>query len=268
MENLEKHAWLFRSTDKVKGRKRIIDQTNSGLEFLRYGRIVLSPDSGTMPVATNGEETVFFCLNGSGEVKIHDDRYTLGKYDALYAPRDSECAISSSSFFDVAEISAPVEGQYPVQLVRFADIQGDPAMAKDAGFVPYARKLNTVVGESNTQAGRLLVGVTFSKDGNWTSWPPHDHWEVKEEIYLYVDMPAPNFGLHLNYTDFKEMEMVVPVWEGDAVAIKKGYHYNVASPGTQVGFVWMMAAIREGEDRMFSTVTVQPEFAGDRFKLF
>ena len=91
---------------------------------------------------------------------------------------------------------------------------------------------------------------------------------VKEEIYLYVDMPAPNFGLHLNYTDPKEMEMVVPVWEGDAVAIKKGYHYNVATPGTQVGFVWMMAAIREGEDRMFGTVTIQPEFAGDRFKLF
>ncbi len=38
-------------------------------------------------------------------------------------------------------------------------------------------------------------------------------------------------SIHLNYVDFKEMEMVVPVWEGDAVAIKKGFHYNVASPG-------------------------------------
>ena len=124
------------------------------------------------------------------------------------------------------------------------------------------------MGENNVQAGRILAGVTFSKDGNWTSWPPHDHWEQKEEIYLYVDMPAPNFSLHINYTDWKNMEMVAPVWEGDAVAIKRGYHYNVATPGTETRFVWMMAAIREEEDRVFSKVTVQPEFAGDRFKLF
>ncbi len=45
-------------------------------------------------------------------------------------------------------------------------------------------------------------------------------------------MPLQILAIHLNYTDYKEMEMVVPVWEGDAVAIKKGYHYNVASPGT------------------------------------
>jgi hypothetical protein len=63
------------------------------------------------------------------------------------------------------------------------------------------------------------------------------------------------------------MEMVVPVWEGDAVAIKKGYHYNVASPGTTIGFLWMMAAVREEKDRVFTQVTVQSEFDG-RFKLF
>jgi 5-deoxy-glucuronate isomerase len=138
---------------------------------------------------------------------------------------------------------------------------------RQAGFEPYARTLHTLIGESNVQASRLLAGVTFSKDGNWTSWPPHDHFEAKEEIYVYIDMPYPNFGLHLNYTDFRQMEMVVPVWEGDAVAIEKGFHYNVASPGTTVGFLWMMAAIREEQDRVFTQVTVQPEFDG-RFKLF
>ncbi len=263
---MEQHAWLFRGTGKVEGRNRIIGRSNSGLEFLRYGRIVLGSDE--LRMATEDEEVALLCLNGGGEVRTGGISYRLGKYDALYLPRDSECTLSASSFFDVAEISAPVSGHYPVQLVRFADVVKDEQLAKDAGFVPYARKLHTIIGENNTQAGRLLAGVTFSRDGNWTSWPPHDHSLVKEEIYLYVDMPEPNFGLHLNYTDFREMEMVVPVWEGDAVAIKKGYHYNVAAPGTQIGFVWMMAGIREGEDRRFSTVTIQPEFAGDRFKLF
>jgi 5-deoxy-glucuronate isomerase len=133
--------------------------------------------------------------------------------------------------------------------------------------VPYARTLHTLIGESNVRAARLLAGVTFSEDGNWTSWPPHDHHREKEEIYLYVDMPAPNFSLHLNYTDRHEMELCTPVREGDAVAIKKGYHYNVATPGTCTRFVWMMAAVREETDRVFTQVTVEPEFDG-RFTLF
>lgn len=263
---MEGNVWLFRGTNRVEGRKRIIDQNNSGLQFLRYGRVVLN--GGEIGVATEGEEIAYMCLNGQGEIRTGGQSYTLGKYDALYLPRGWECTITSTGFFDLAEIAAPVSKGYPVQMIRFADILKIPEMAKEAGFVPYARKLHTVVGENNVQAGRILAGVTFSKDGNWTSWPPHDHWEQKEEIYLYVDMPAPNFSLHINYTDWKNMEMVVSVWEGDAVAIKRGYHYNVATPGTETRFVWMMAAVREEEDRVFSKVTVQPEFAGDRFKLF
>lgn len=263
---MERGAWLFRGTDKVQGRKGIIDQTNSGLEFLRYGRIVL--DGGDLTVATEGDEVAFLCLNGEGEIKTGGQVYTLGKYDALYLPRDSECTVLAARFFDLAEIRAPASKVYPVQHVRFQDVLKDPGLVKSAGFEPYARKLHTIVGENNVQAARLLIGMTASKNGNWTSWPPHEHDKEKEEIYLYVDMPEPNFGIHLNYTDFKEMEMVVPVWEGDAVAIKRGYHYNVATPGTEVAFVWMMAAIREEVDRVFGTVTIQPEFAGDRFKLF
>ncbi len=257
---MEKHAWLFRDTGKVDGRKRIIDSSTSGLEFLRYGRIVLS--GGRMPVASRDEEIVLFCLKGEGEIQCGGKSYRLGKYDSLYLPREEECSVVSDGPFDLAEIAAPVSTRYPVQLVRFEDVLKDPGLAKKAGSKPYARTVYTMIGENNTQAGRLLVGVTISDDGNWTSWPPHDHSDVKEEIYLYTDMPAPNFALHLSYTDYKDMEMVVPVWENDAVAVKSGYHYNVASPGTQVTFLWGMAALRENVDRAFSTMTFQPEFAG------
>jgi hypothetical protein len=55
--------------------------------------------------------------------------------------------------------------------------------------------------------------------------------------------------------------------EGDAIAIKREYHYNVANPETTLSFLWMMATIREEKDRVFTQVTVQPEFDG-RVKLF
>jgi 5-deoxy-glucuronate isomerase len=261
------NAWLFRGTHQIQGRRRIIHQYNTGLEFLRYGRIVLGKGGGSIDIDSQDEEIGFICLNGNGTIQVGGKTYSLSKYDALYLPVETRCAVSSKGAFDLAECASPSSKKYPVHFVRFEEVLKDSGLVRQAGFEPYARTLHTLIGENNVQASRLLAGVTFSKDGNWTSWPPHDHFEAKEEIYLYIDMPYPNFGIHLNYTDFREMEMVVPVWEGDAVAIKKGFHYNVASPGTKVGFLWMMAAIREGKDRVFTQVTVQSEFDG-RFKLF
>ena len=41
----------------------------------------------------------------------------------------------------------------------------------------------------------------------------------------------------------------------------QGYHPNVSAPGGTINFLWMMAANREGEDRQFGVVNVQPEYA-------
>jgi 5-deoxy-glucuronate isomerase len=56
-------------------------------------------------------------------------------------------------------------------------------------------------------------------------------------------------------------ELATIVHEGDVVLMPKGYHPNVAAPGCSIGFIWMMAANREGVDRLFGVVNVQPEFA-------
>ncbi len=261
------HAWLFRQTHQVKGRKRLIDQSNTGLQLLRYGRIVLSGGEPPIGFATKEEEIGLICLRGEGKVEINSQSFGMKKYDALYLPRETSARLTSSGPFDLAECAAPVSQKYPVQFVSFDGVLKNPKLVNKAGFEPYARTIHTLIGEANVQAGRILAGVTMSKEGNWTSWPPHDHSEVKEEIYLYVDMPEPNFAVHLNYWNFQEPEMVALVREGDAVAIQKGFHYNVAAPGTVTTFLWMMAAIREKTDRVFTQVTVQPEFEG-RFKLF
>ena len=55
-------------------------------------------------------------------------------------------------------------------------------------------------------------------------------------------------------------EFVHIVRDGDAVLMPAGYHPNVAAPGHTINFVWMMAARREGEDRQFGVVNVQPGF--------
>jgi 5-deoxy-glucuronate isomerase len=82
-----------------------------------------------------------------------------------------------------------------------------------------------------------------------------------EEAYLYIDMPAPNWGLQLVYTDATEPELVATVRDGDCVLMPQGYHPNVAAPGSRINFLWMMAAIREDEDRQFGVVNVHPTYA-------
>ena len=161
---------------------------------------------------------------------------------------------------DLAEVSAPVSQKYPTRFVSYAEVRANPKLHIIAGKPPAERDLNVLIG-ANVEAGRIMAGVTFSTPGNWTSWPPHEHARMLEEAYLFVDMPAPAFGVQFVYTDPAQPELVQVVREGDCVLMPQGYHPNVAAPGTQINFLWMMAAIREGEDRLYGVVNVQPEFA-------
>ena len=133
---------------------------------------------------------------------------------------------------------------YAPAFVSYEQIKQDPALHFRAGGPGSSRELNILIGK-NVDAGRLLAGVTFSDPGNWTSWPPHEHAEMLEEVYLYIDMPAPAFGVQYVYTDREQPEIATFVREGDAVVIPQGYHPNVAAPGGRIGFLWFMAAHRE-----------------------
>jgi 5-deoxy-glucuronate isomerase len=251
---------VVRNTAAGKGRT-IAVAPGAVMRHLQYGRIIL--DAGAAPVAfeTGDRETGLVCLRGSATVATGDTRVTLGQYDAIYVPRDSRVEVAAGAEgADVAEVAAAVSGRHPVQVVRFADIRRDPTLHVDAGGPTAKRDLNVLIGK-NVQAGRIMAGVTFSQPGNWTSWPPHEHAAMLEEAYLYIDMPAPAFGIQLVYTDTREPEVATIVREGDIVLMPRGYHPNVAAPGGSINFLWMMAAHTEERDRQYGVVNVQPDFA-------
>lgn len=197
-------------------------------------------------------------MHGACRVEVNGASYEIGLHDAIYVPRGASVVVTSSDV-DLVECSAEVSGDYPLQVVRYADIERNPGMKFRAGGAATSRDLNIIVGD-NVQAGRLLAGFTRSQPGNWTSWPPHEHTSMLEEVYVYFDMPAPAFGIQLVYTKPDEPEFVSLVRDGDAVLMPAGYHPNVAAPGHSINFIWMMAAHREREDRKFGVVNVQPGF--------
>ena len=78
--------------------------------------------------------------------------------------------------------------------------------------------------------------------------PAHEHASLLEEAYLYIDMLNPHRLEFSLYIQSAGSELVQVVREGDCVVMPQGYHANVAAPGGQINFLWMMAAIKEGED--------------------
>jgi 5-deoxy-glucuronate isomerase len=255
---IEAKTCVVRDTASRRGRHISVRPETTAARHLHFGRIILD---GSLDFATEDRETALICLKGTAAVAVDGKSQDLGRYDALYIPRDSKVTVRPGrEGCDLAEVAAPVAKRYPLQLVRFADVQKNPALHFKTGGPSAERDLNVLIGK-NVEAGRILAGVTFSKPGNWTSWPPHEHARLAEEAYLYIDMPDPGWGIQLVYNDPRNPELVAVVKEGDVVLMPQGYHPNVSAPGGTINFLWMMAAIREGEDRQFGVVNVQPEYA-------
>lgn len=260
LEDIRPETCVVKGTHLRKGRSIAVRPGPTASRNLFYGRIKIDEGDAPIEFETGTNETGLICLNGVAVVNVDGEDYNLDRYDALYVPRDSAVTISAEAGCDLAEVSAPVDNKYPIQFVSFTEIRKDPALHFIAGKPPVERDLNILIGK-NVEAGRIMAGVTFSSDGNWTSWPPHEHENMLEEAYLYIDMPEPQWGIQLVYTDRKEPELVQVVREGDVVLMPQGYHPNVAAPGGSINFLWMMAANREGVDRQFGVVNVQPEYA-------
>jgi len=250
---------IFRNTKDHTGRHIAVTPENSLTKHLAYGRIILNSTKSKESFATGDRETGLICLSGEATVAVDGEKVKLGQFDAIYIPRDSSVTIETTSRVDLAEFSADVANRYPLQVVRYANVSEDPGLNFDTGGPGSKRHLNMLLAK-NIEAGRLVAGFTDSEPGNWTSWPPHEHAQMLEEMYVYFNMPDPAFGIQLVYNNAREPELVTVVRDGDAVLMPSGYHPNVSVPGHRICFLWAMAAHREVEDRQFGVVNVQQGF--------
>jgi 5-deoxy-glucuronate isomerase len=250
---------IFRNTNARKGRHLSITPENSAMKHLIYGRIILDKETPTARFSTGKLETGLICLSGECSINADGQTNQIAQYDSIYLPRDTQVEISTGTAVDLVECSSEVDTKYPLQVVRYADVEKDGSLKFKTGGASNSRTVNITLGK-NIEAGRILAGFTTSEPGHWTSWPPHEHASMLEELYVYYDMPAPSFGVQFVYTNPDEPEFIGVVRDGDAVIMPKGFHPNVSVPGHPINFVWMMAAHREVEDRQFGVVTVQPGF--------
>jgi len=250
---------VFRKTNAHVGRHLSVTPENSTNQHLAYGRIILNASQPSVSFSTGRSETGLICLSGEATASTAGCDIHLDQYDAIYIPRDLQVEVATQSAVDIAEFSSDVEKRYPLQVVRFSEISNDPGLKFTTGGSGSSRQLHMLLAK-NVEAGRLIAGFTYSDPGNWTSWPPHEHGKMLEEMYVYFDMPDPAYGIQLVYNNTEYPELVTVVRDGDAVLMPSGYHPNVSVPGHRICFLWAMAARREIEDRQFGVVNVQPGF--------
>ena len=250
---------VFRKTNARVGRHLAITPENSTMRHLCYGRVILNSSEASVSFSNADRETILICLRGNATVRVVGDTFELAQFDSIYIPRNSVIEVSTKISVDLAEFSASVSGDYPLKVVRYSDVANDPALKLVAGN-PGSRREVSILMAKNVAAGRLIAGFTCSDPGNWTSWPPHEHAKMLEELYVYFDMPDPAFGIQLVYNDKEYPELVTVVRDGDAVLVPSGYHPNVAVPGHRIAYLWAMAAHQEVEDRHFGVFNIQPEF--------
>lgn len=232
--------WKYTSP-REPGLHSVIDNHNSECKSARFLRLNLS--AGQDYMLESGVLEMNTALI-SGEAAVTSDYFnqSMRKLDSFYIPGNSRVhirALSSIIFYIGAAvcegIGVPVFQKYQpaLPLGEVRQVHGKGVFRRDVFMT-----LNPEI-----PASRLICGYTWGTDGGWTSWPPHQHENDLEEIYCYFDMPGPQFGLHLSYTEPGVSSLTVHVVrEGNAVIAPRGYHPTVASPGTRSTYFWILAA--------------------------
>src|SRR6266850_1249481 len=150
---------IFRHTNANKGRHIAITPENSPMKHLIYGRIILDQETPRVEFATGPFESGLICLSGQCTIKAEGQTVTLERHDWIYLPRDADVEISTNSDVDLVECSAEVENKYPLQVVRYADVEKDSSLKFKTGGAANSRTVNITLGK-NVEAGRILAGFT------------------------------------------------------------------------------------------------------------
>src|SRR6266498_36024 len=95
MPEIKRETCYVPATHKGKGRRTAVAPGTTAARFLHYGRITLEADDAPLTFHNGDQESGLVCLNGVANVTSGGESFQLGRYDALYIPRDSEIEVQA-----------------------------------------------------------------------------------------------------------------------------------------------------------------------------
>ncbi len=222
-------------------------------------RVVELEANSQYSVDTGESEWIILPLAGSCRVTCDDDVFELeGRQsvfsrvsDFAYVPRDGHVDIVSTGGGRIALAGARARRRLPARYGRAEDV---PVEMRGAGSA--SRQCNNFASPEGFETDRLIAVEVLTPGGNWSSYPPHKHDEVRpgearlEEIYYFevdggsdVDRPGPG-GYQRVYSSGKDrqIDVLAEVSTGDSITIPYGYHGpSMAAPGYDLYFLNVLA---------------------------
>lgn len=215
---------------------------------LRAGReIIMNPSQLTRKPDGSFAELELDVIVIRGKVTVSNSCFneTAATYDSFYITKDIETTVKAIED-TVIYIGGAVDEGYGRPFFRKFDPNqpiGDIHQIHGAPGSSGQREVFMTCGPE-VEASRLIAGLTWSGDGTWTSWPPHQHEKELEETYCYFDMEPPHFGMQLSYITPGDIDNIAvhTVYSGVFVLAPRGYHPTVTSPGSRNAYAWIMCA--------------------------
>lgn len=202
-------------------------------------------------------EMLAMLLQGRAAVQSDFFNEEMRKYDAFYLNGGCSAVITAQEDSIIYIGGGVCEGYGKPYFRAYRDDLplGDEYQIHGAGSSE--RECYFVLGP-HVPASRIMCGVTWGKDGGWTSWPAHQHENDLEEVYCYFDMEPPHYAMQLTYLEpgFRNVKAHT-VQSGSMMLFPRGYHPSVAAPGSRNCYFWVLAAFSH-EQRRYDLNVIDP----------
>ncbi|CAH0537098.1 5-deoxy-glucuronate isomerase [Vibrio marisflavi] len=172
-------------------------------------------------------------------------------YAVYIAPHENVKVVANTDL-ELAVCEAPGKNNFPTRLITPTDID-----AEHRGQGKNQRFVHNILPD-NKPADSLLVVEVYTDEGCSSSYPSHKHDEAiegtetyLEETYYHRISPPQGFCFQRVYTDDRELDESMAVYDKDVVMVPKGYHpvatlagYNsyylnvMAGPNRKWQFTW------------------------------
>ena len=236
---------IYRSDQNSQVLLDITPQT-AGWKYISF-KVVRLTEGETLHADSSTNEVVIVPLAGRGRLSFGGNTHVLVRdnlflelADIVYLPPRVNYRVEAMETFEFAVGGAPAEGRLPARIIRKEEMASAVRGAANA-----ARGVSTLL-DSDDIAERLTVFEIHTPSGNWSSFPPHRHdtrdkSSYHEETYYYRLQPKEGFAIQRIYTRDTELDVALPVLDGDVVLIHEGYHPVVKAPGTNAYYLNFLA---------------------------
>ena len=214
--------------------------------------VLPNPDALRAEFFAQRREIGILNIGGDGTVTVDGHDFDLAARDVLYVGRGSrDVSFASASADNPARyyiISYPAHSDFPTRRVRAGEAQ-----ANELGTAERAnrRKIARYIHAEGVRSSQLVMGVTVLEPGSvWNTMPAHTH-SRRSEIYLYFDLPADAFVVHLMGEPQQLRTMIVRNGE---VAMSPGWSVHSGCGTSAYAFCWAMG----GENQDYADMDPVP----------